>query len=659
MARLRSSLNALSGYGVLALLFTWPLPLRLSTHLTGPPSGDTGVYVWNQWIFRHELAALSDPLFTSRIFSVDPQVADLSLHNYTIFANLLALPFGAQDAVTAFNVTYLALMVVSAYAMFLLARDLTGGTAESWLAGALFAFSPALMARGMEHFSLVAAAPLPVFVLLVRRAQRTGSVAYGIGAGACVAWAATCDPYYGIYCVLLALWHAGSLVVSVRLAPKSTARARLRLVLNGLIGLLAAVMVAIALTGGTTLHVWGRAIGVRTLYTPAMLLAILAGWRAALAVRVRVRPGGLDQLRVLARLGAYGVAACAILLSPVLLPLARRVADGRYVSAPVYWRSSMPGVDLLNFVMPNPNHRLLGALGRNWMEGQAGGAVENVASVTFVALVVMLVAVRYARFRPSAYWAGGTLVAGSMAVGPFLSVGGFNTCVPTPWALMRYLPVVGSARAPSRLSVLVILGVAALFAMALRHLGLAWPAWRRSILTAVFCGLAFELAPTPRTLYSADIPPIYHRIAADPRDVRVLELPFGVRDGLRSAGDFSPASQFYQVHHRKRLIGGYLSRVSSRRFAAACDGPIRGPLILLSERRPLGPDQAASLLSQGRGFVDRWSVAYVVVDRARATPDLIDFAKRAFLLEKLGESGDRELYGTPLAFPRDRAARAR
>jgi hypothetical protein len=46
---------ALAGYVVVALAFVWPLPLTLHRHLTGPPGGDTGVYVWNQWVFQHEI----------------------------------------------------------------------------------------------------------------------------------------------------------------------------------------------------------------------------------------------------------------------------------------------------------------------------------------------------------------------------------------------------------------------------------------------------------------------------------------------------------------------------------------------------------------------------------------------------------------------------
>jgi hypothetical protein len=59
---------ALTGYAEAAVLFTWPLVLHLGTHVTGPPTGDTGVYLWNIWVFQHELLDHHQfRLFTSTI----------------------------------------------------------------------------------------------------------------------------------------------------------------------------------------------------------------------------------------------------------------------------------------------------------------------------------------------------------------------------------------------------------------------------------------------------------------------------------------------------------------------------------------------------------------------------------------------------------------
>jgi hypothetical protein len=157
------------GYLLVALVFTWPLTRNLATHLPGTPDGDTGVYVWNLWVFQHEvLDNRTLPYFTDRIFRGTAR-ANLSLHNYTAFANVLGLPLvKSLGIVTAFNAVYLLLTVLTGYAMFLLARRWSNGDAwVAWLAGVVFAWSPILVTRGMGHYSLVAAAPLPIFVLLL------------------------------------------------------------------------------------------------------------------------------------------------------------------------------------------------------------------------------------------------------------------------------------------------------------------------------------------------------------------------------------------------------------------------------------------------------------------------------------------------------------
>src|SRR4249920_1487984 len=152
---LRRHLAAVGAYVLVAVAFTWPLLPNLATHLPGSPDGDTGVYVWNQWVFQHELLEHRTlPYFTEKIFKATGR-ANLSLHNYTAFANILALPLERTLGVVAtFNLVYLTLTVLTAYATFLLALRLTSGdTVIAWLAGVLFAWSPVLVTRGMGHFS--------------------------------------------------------------------------------------------------------------------------------------------------------------------------------------------------------------------------------------------------------------------------------------------------------------------------------------------------------------------------------------------------------------------------------------------------------------------------------------------------------------------------
>ena len=90
-------------------------------------------------------------------------------------------------------------------------------------------------------------------------------------------------------------------------------------------------------------------------------------------------------------------ATCGVALAPVILGLARRVLDGRFVSPPILWRSSPRGVDLLAYYHPNPNHPV-----SRWLIGDGQSAapvvfVEYTAALSLVALAVITLAAWRAR----------------------------------------------------------------------------------------------------------------------------------------------------------------------------------------------------------------------------------------------------------------------
>jgi hypothetical protein len=80
-SRTRLHIAVVSGYGLAAVLFTWPLTLHLSSTFPGDPAADTGVYVWNLWVFRHQILAHHTlPFLTREILTLDPPAVPLTLH---------------------------------------------------------------------------------------------------------------------------------------------------------------------------------------------------------------------------------------------------------------------------------------------------------------------------------------------------------------------------------------------------------------------------------------------------------------------------------------------------------------------------------------------------------------------------------------------------
>lgn len=629
-----------ASFVLVALLQSWPLALHLGTELTGPPGGDTGVYVWNTWVFRRELIELGrQPYVTDAIFW-SSQPANLSLHNYTAVADTLAMLLQpVAGVVGAFNLVYLINAALAGFGMYLLATRYTRDRFAAWLAGLLFACSPFLIARSLGHFSLAAAAPLPLFVWQLERTFERPTAVGAIGVGAIAAWAGLSDPYYAVYCLMLGCGMAAArylrLDVTGRTAHRSISRADI------VLGALVVLIAGVALAGTSELHVGSVRIGLQTLYTPVLLATLWVVARTIVRSNPRLsiaRTPSSDEWQA----AAISMLAAAVFLSPWLFAIVLRLRDDAMVSAPVLWRSSMPGVDLLAFLVPNPLHPLMPAHLRDVMAAQPGGFLEQVASLPLVSLAVIGVALARG-VRLSRWWIATTIFFVLLALGPFVHVAGVNTYVPTPWTFLRYVPVISQARAPARFAVLAVMGCAVLFAQAFG----AWRAQasrRRVMAGAIAVLLAFEVLPAPRALYSADIPAIYSIIAKDPRPVSVLELPFGLRDGLSSLGDFTAQSQFFQTFHKKPLFGGYLSRISERRKRTYRGRPMLGALMALSEGRAITPEHRARARASAASFVQRTRLGYVVIDEYRASPELRDFAIEVLRLKKVATSGSRELY---------------
>ena len=93
--RARACLLAFAGCAGAAVIFPWPLASRLSGHVLGSLSGDTGVYLWNLWSFGHEFSEGGNPFFTTAILSMTPPT-DLALHvnspGYRLILNNVLFP---------------------------------------------------------------------------------------------------------------------------------------------------------------------------------------------------------------------------------------------------------------------------------------------------------------------------------------------------------------------------------------------------------------------------------------------------------------------------------------------------------------------------------------------------------------------------------------
>jgi hypothetical protein len=203
---------------------------------------------------------------------------------------------------------------------------------------------------------------------------------------------------------------------------------------------------------------------------------------------------------------------------------------------------------------------------------------------------------------------------------------------------------------PTRMTILVMLGLSMLLAMAVAHLR-RHASRPRLMVACIAALLIFELLPAPRPVFSAAVPDLHRIIRKDPRPVRVLNLPFGLKDGLSERGAYSARYQYFQTVHEKRLIGGYLSRLPDDAIPRYRRHPLVRVLLRLSERRALDPGMEEAALAAAPEFAHRMQVGYVVLDTGVSSPALSAFVKKAFPLSPITVEGPFELYRTPFASP--------
>jgi hypothetical protein len=385
-------------------------------------------------------------------------------------------------------------------------------------------------------------------------------------------------------------------------------------------------------------------IGLQTLYTPVFALTLLVLARTWLVLRPAVRfvlPAP-DAKRLL-WLGAVAIGVCLIVVLPQLAGIARAYLQDRLPGTEVYWRSSPRGLDVLAYLVPNPNHPWFGDATHAWfMPPRPDAYPEFVGSLSIVALVMVVLAGTHALPR---FWIALTAFFALLSLGPFVHIGGINTYVPGPWAILRFVPVIGMARSPTRFAVIAALGLAVLLGFSLQALLRNGRRERRLLVGVAAALLSFELLPVPRPLFSAAVPEAYAQpqVTSDETGA-LMDLPIGIRDGTSSLGDFTTASQYYQTLHRRPLVGGYLSRISNWQKEETLRSPMLRALFELSEKQMPTRELLEEARASRDSFLQRACVRLVMLDRHRASDALREFAVSALGLTPIFQDASYQLF---------------
>ncbi|WP_322762513.1 hypothetical protein [Frankia sp. Cr2] len=177
-----------SSYLLLAFALTikvWSEPAR--NIIAGNPN-DTGLYCW--WLAHtaHAVTSLSNPFITH--LANAPEGINALWNTSVLVPGLILTPLTTvAGPVASYNVLVVLAFSLSASGAYLFARMLGVRTAPAYIGGVVYGFSPALVAAGTGHLSLVLAPAIPLLLCLVTDIVRqTGrplrkGILLGTGAG--------------------------------------------------------------------------------------------------------------------------------------------------------------------------------------------------------------------------------------------------------------------------------------------------------------------------------------------------------------------------------------------------------------------------------------------------------------------------------------------
>lgn len=631
---------AISWFGLLAIAISYPLILNLGTHIPGAGAGDNVAFLWNFWWFRY---ALAEPgaafFFTDRLFA--PFGTPLVLHTHTALPAMAgATFFRGASVVHAHNVILLTGLAANGVLAYALAFQHARRVLPAVLAGTIFAASAWMPIRLLGHFNLVHAWVIPLALLTWIRCARAPTGARGAAVAGAFAAAAYTDYYYLVFALVACAAYSAAdatLIGIDRIAPRSRFLSRLLIALMIAMGLL---ILAVLATGGFRFHIGPMRISASSIRNPLAGLWLLAIVRAALRLRLTIKPSaGALAVERYAPAAAVGVLLWTIAALPLAVAAFGLWFSGDYVSPPRVWRSGPRGIDLLTLVAGNPLNSVYGSLTRAAYARAGIDVMEQCAWLGIVPLIVLAaLAVRSrARDPASRPWLGLAVLFLVWATGAFLVVGGIDTGLPMPQILSRFTPILSNARIPGRAIVVVQLAAAVLCASAVTRLR-----WARAVVLTLIVLTVADGAAAPIQLYRLPRPgPIESALALGAPSDAIVELPMGLRDGFGETGRLDHRALVFQMRHRRPMAGGFVARLSPHVRSAVEETPELAALLRLSSAGPGEPaedlplDLASGLLAA--------RITHVVVNTDTMPIDVRPMLESRGLRLKAVE-GSRELY---------------
>jgi hypothetical protein len=146
------------------------------------------------------------------------------------------------------------------------------------------------------------------------------------------------------------------------------------------------------------------------------------------------------------------------------------------------------------------------------------------------------------------------------------------------------------------------------------------------LVIAAAVGVMVALVPAWRLSFTRlDRPAVYEQLATITDDGAVIDLPFDFTD---------PRALYDATTHGHPLVGGWAERIQPDVASAYQSMPVIGNLLRLSNGGEAVDDGGARSLP----------FKYLVLDKRRASPELVDYIKSALDMDLIASADGKELY---------------
>jgi hypothetical protein len=245
-----------------------------------------------------------------------------------------------------------------------------------------------------------------------------------------------------------------------------------------------------------------------------------------------------------------------LLLSPILLPTLGEYLRGSYPGGGSFeagWSrgTSFASADPLDYLFPSFLHPLWGQAAAD-LHAQLGMALWFWTISPGISVLVLAAVGSVACWRQARAW---VLLLGLLFVlslGPRLQLAGYDTGLPLPYELLRFIPGMTLGHRPNHLVIFMLPLLAVLAGLGMRAL-LARGRAGRLALALLGAGIVLEYLVLPLPALPFDVHPAIAELRGQPG--AVLELPPDRR---------SATAMNHQMVHGRPILGGYLAREPTR-----------------------------------------------------------------------------------------------